>query len=88
MLESGIDLATISLWLGHENIRSSQAYLHAHMALKEKALARTAPAHAAAGRQTAYSPSSSSCDYANAASPRATAGQAAPQRRRITTRSR
>ena len=50
MLESGIDLATISLWLGHENIRSSQAYLHAHMALKEKALARTTPAHATVGR--------------------------------------
>jgi integrase/recombinase XerD len=50
MLESGIDLATISLWLGHEGIRSSQAYLHAHMALKEKALARTAPAHTTAGR--------------------------------------
>ena len=49
-LESGIDLATISLWLGHENIRSSQAYLHAHMALKEKALARTTPAHATVGR--------------------------------------
>jgi hypothetical protein len=49
-LESGIDLATISLWLGHENIRSSQAYLHAHMALKEKALARTTPAHTTAGR--------------------------------------
>lgn len=50
MLESGIDVATISLWLGHENIRSSQPYLHAHMALKEKALARTAPAHAPASR--------------------------------------
>lgn len=50
MLESGIDLATISLWLGHANIRSTQAYLHAHLALKEKALARTAPPHIAAGR--------------------------------------
>ena len=50
MLESGIDLATISLWLGHENIRSTQAYLHAHMALKEKALARTALAHTTASR--------------------------------------
>ena len=50
MLESGIDLATISLWLGHENIRSTQAYLHAHMALKEKALARTAPARTTGGR--------------------------------------
>ncbi len=34
----------------HENIRSTQAYLHAHMALKEKALARTAPARTKAGR--------------------------------------
>jgi integrase/recombinase XerD len=50
MLESGIDLATISLWLGHENIRSTQAYLHAHLALKEKALARTAPAHTTGSR--------------------------------------
>jgi site-specific recombinase XerD len=50
MLESGIDMATISLWLGHETIRSTQAYLHAHMALKEKALARTAPARTTAGR--------------------------------------
>lgn len=43
LLESGCDLATIALWLGHQNVATSQIYLHAHMALKEKAIARTAP---------------------------------------------
>ena len=33
----------IALWLGHESIETTQAYLHADMAMKEKALARTAP---------------------------------------------
>lgn len=50
LLESGCDLATISLWLGHENPRTSQIYLHAHLALKERALARTAPPHTKPGR--------------------------------------
>ena len=42
-LQSGVDLATISLWLGHEDLRTVQHYLHADLALKERALARTAP---------------------------------------------
>ena len=50
LLESGCDLATISLWLGHENPRTSQIYLHAHLALKERALTRTAPPHTKPGR--------------------------------------
>ncbi len=50
LLESGCDLATISLWLGHENPRTSQIYLHAYLALKERALARTAPPHTKPGR--------------------------------------
>ena len=39
--EAGTDIATIALWLGHADIRSSQTYLHADLALKERALART-----------------------------------------------
>jgi integrase/recombinase XerD len=50
LLESGCDLATISLWLGHENSRTSQIYLHAHLALKERALARITPPHTKPGR--------------------------------------
>ena len=50
LLESGCDLATIALWLGHANVATSQIYLHAYMALKEKAIARTAPPDARPGR--------------------------------------
>ena len=47
----GVDLATIALWLGHEDIRTTHStYLHADLALKEKALALTAPPNTAAGR--------------------------------------
>ena len=43
LLEAGVDSAVISLWLGHESIRSTQPYLHAHLALKEAALAKVRP---------------------------------------------
>lgn len=43
LLQSGVDIATIALWLGHTSTRATQAYLHADLALKEQALARTAP---------------------------------------------
>lgn len=50
LLEAGVDTSVIALWLGHESSRTTQIYLHAHLALKEKALARTAPINAAPGR--------------------------------------
>ena len=43
LLESGVDVTVISMWLGHESLRSTQVYLAAHLALKEKALARLTP---------------------------------------------
>lgn len=43
LLEAGVDLTTIGLWLGHASLQSTSIYLHADMALKERALARTAP---------------------------------------------
>ena len=43
LLQAGIDLSTIALWLGHEGIETTQIYLHADLQLKERALARTAP---------------------------------------------
>jgi site-specific recombinase XerD len=43
LLHADVDVATIALFLGHANLRSVERYLHADMALKERALARTAP---------------------------------------------
>lgn len=40
LLQAGVDCAVIALWLGHESIETTQVYLHAHMALKEAALAK------------------------------------------------
>lgn len=48
--QSGTDIATIALWLGHADIRSSQPYLHADLALKERALARSELPHTIPGR--------------------------------------
>lgn len=50
LLAAGVDLATIALFLGHSSTRSTEIYLHADLALKEQALARTAPTPAAARR--------------------------------------
>lgn len=33
----------IALWLGHESIASTQIYMHADLALKQRALDRTTP---------------------------------------------
>lgn len=43
LLQAGVDTSTIALWLGHASTKATDVYLHADMALKEKALARTAP---------------------------------------------
>jgi integrase/recombinase XerD len=43
LLQRGIDRSVIALWLGHESVETTQMYLAADLALKEKALARTAP---------------------------------------------
>ena len=40
LLHHGIDQAVIALWLGHESVDTTQAYIHADLKLKEKALAK------------------------------------------------
>ena len=54
LLAAGVDSTVIALWLGHESVATTQIYIHADLALKEQALARTAPIEAAASR---YQPS-------------------------------
>ncbi len=50
LLHGGVDLPVIALWLGHESTQTVQHYLHADMALKERALARTTPPGIPVGR--------------------------------------
>lgn len=52
MLEAGIDITTIALWLGHESTQATMAYLQADLAMKQKAMDRTAPPQARGRRYT------------------------------------
>lgn len=50
-LRCGVDIAVISLWLGHERLETTyRNYIHADMTIKERALARTAPHNTKPGR--------------------------------------
>lgn len=44
LLQSGVDMAVIALWLGHESIETTHIYLEADLATKERALHKLAPA--------------------------------------------
>jgi integrase/recombinase XerD len=50
LLHAGVDTTVIALWLGHERVDTTQIYLHADLALKERALSRTKPPDAKPGR--------------------------------------
>jgi integrase/recombinase XerD len=50
LLEAGIDVAVIALWLGHEQLATANIYLHADMAQKERAIARVSPPGTTPGR--------------------------------------
>jgi len=50
LLLAGNDVTVIALWLGHEQIATTNAYLHADMSQKEKAIDRTNPLPAKPGR--------------------------------------
>jgi integrase len=43
LLEAGVDIAVIALWLGHEHTTTTDRYLHAHLGLKQAAIDRTRP---------------------------------------------
>lgn len=53
LLQEGVDRSVIALWLGHERVETTQIYLEATLAMKEKALAKVSPPK---GRPTRYKP--------------------------------
>ena len=50
LLRAGVDVASISLYLGHAGLESTTPYIHADLATKERAIARTAPPATPPGR--------------------------------------
>ena len=50
LLKAGIDTTVIALWLGHGQVDATHIYLHADLAIKEQALARTASVDGRPGR--------------------------------------
>lgn len=44
LLQSGVDLSVIALWLGHESIETTHIYLESDLETKERALGKLAPA--------------------------------------------
>jgi len=50
LLEAGVDTSVIALWLGHERVDTTLVYLHADLALKERALQRMTPQDVKPGR--------------------------------------
>ena len=53
LLQAGIDMAVIALWLGHESIETTHIYVEADLAIKERALERIAPANSSVRRYKA-----------------------------------
>jgi site-specific recombinase XerD len=43
LLQAGVDRSVIALWLGHEQVETTQIYLSADLSIKERALARLGP---------------------------------------------
>jgi integrase/recombinase XerD len=64
LLQAGVDISVIALWLGHESIETTQVYLHAHLALKEAALARLKPYKR--NKRTRFKPSDRLLDFLEA----------------------
>ncbi len=64
LLQAGVDCSVIALWLGHESIETTQTYLHAHLALKEAALAKLKPLRQ--GKGTRFRPNDRLLEFLNA----------------------
>lgn len=53
LLQSGVDLTVIALWLGHESQVTTHGYIEADLVMKERALAAITPPNT---RGTRYHP--------------------------------
>ncbi len=56
LLQSGVDIAVIALWLGHESSETTHVSLEADLATKERALQKLAPVEAPLARFTPADP--------------------------------
>jgi site-specific recombinase XerD len=50
LLRAGVDRAVLALWLGHEQVKTTDIYLHGDLTIKQQALARTTPPNVRPGR--------------------------------------
>lgn len=62
LLQAGVDRAVIALWLGHESVETTQIYLEATLAMKERALAKARPPNSKSGR---YKPGDRLLEFLN-----------------------
>jgi integrase/recombinase XerD len=50
LLQAGVDLTVIALWLGHESPTTTHMYVEADLKMKQQALEKVPPTHLGAGR--------------------------------------
>jgi site-specific recombinase XerD len=62
LLEGGVDQSVIALWLGHESVETTQIYLHASLAYKEKILGKITEGK---GKMIKYRPSDRLLNFLN-----------------------
>ena len=65
--QAKVDVGVLALWLGHADIRSTDAYIH-DLTIEERALALTTPATAKPGitsHRIRFWPFSNACNYAD-----------------------
>jgi site-specific recombinase XerD len=63
MLDSGVDLSTIAIWLGHENVQTTHKYMVADMARKAAALSKVHPGEASEDARARYAPREDILDF-------------------------
>lgn len=63
MLDSGVDLSTIAIWLGHESVQTTHRYMVADMARKEAALSKVHQGESCENAHVRYVPKGDVLDF-------------------------